>query len=210
MKRIKFVTGETVTHNVVYVNGSFFMLKTYHDNFGSSKYEWLEPKLSIDITVDELVQEVLDEKVDLFCAGIYCWNKIFLTEAARKLKQSNPNITIIFGGPDVTAMSEPDWFDSHPFVDYVIYGDGEKAFSNLLDHLDGQKNIQDIPNLIWHDGKRIINRHEIMRDKAYWSISPWQHCESYLRDVCQTILKDDLQPIVMWERTRGCPYSCSF
>lgn len=216
MKKIKFVTGEFAPAKNIYINSTFYMLKTYHDYFGESKdYEWLEPNQYIDKNVEEYVENLLEEDFDILGAGLYCWNNTFLTEVLRRVKDIRKDCVTVVGGPDVTARNDPNWFDKHPFVDYVVYGDGEKAFSNLLDYIsDESKDISLIPNIIYFkDGKRIINRHEILRkEKTYWDISPWQHCKEYVEDdVLKVLLNFKMAvPIISWERTRGCPYSCSF
>lgn len=210
MKRIKFVTGGFPFGDAIYINPSYYMLKTYHDHFGKSQYHWLDANYYIHKSLDAYIEELLHEDFDILCAGVYCWNNIFFMSVLERIKKQK-NCIIIAGGPDVTARTEKDWFKRHSFVDYVVYGDGEKAFSNLLDHLEGHVDINTIPNLIYSkDGKAIINPHQIMREKEYWALSPWQHCKDLLqRDVIK-IVEHGYIPAVMWERSRGCPYSCSF
>lgn len=214
MKKIKFITG-TIATDATFINPSFYMLKTYHDHFGKHKnYQWLNPTFTISKPHDEYLKELLKEDFDILCAGIYCWNNIFLTKILEEVKIRRPECIIIVGGPDVTARNEPDWFVKNHFVDYVVYGDGEKCFSNLLDHFVEPVNLLTIPNLIWnHNGKKIANRHETMvREKEYMKISPWLHCKEYLKDDIENLYYElgKTSVVVLWERSRGCPYVCSY
>lgn len=210
---IKCATGNLDDENFVFINSSFYMLKCYHDLFGkNTKHEWLDFDYSINSTIENYVNNLLEQKIDVFAAGIYCWNNSYYTEVAKLLKKKDENVKVIFGGPDITARLKEDWFEENCFVDYVVYGDGEKSFSNLIDYLSYENiDLSSIPNLIWSKNKkRIINKHEIMRDQDYWNVSPWLHCKDVLLNDVKRVTERNKIPRFLWERARGCPYECSF
>src|SRR4029434_6383673 len=64
-------------------------------------------------------------------------------EVAARIKK-RLNVPIVAGGSHASAV--PESLLSSPNVDYVIRGEGEKAFVEFLRYLKGQKRIEEVPN----------------------------------------------------------------
>ena len=58
------------------------------------------------------------------------------------LKEKDPTLTIFMGGPEV-LMTFDVWFSRSP-IDYIIYGEGELAFKELMEALHGMREISDV------------------------------------------------------------------
>lgn len=69
-------------------------------------------------------------------------------QIARKAKERNPSCKTIIGGPNASNLGDRILLN-HPYVDYVVVGDGEEA---LLKILEGTSSTE-IPNLWYRDGK---------------------------------------------------------
>jgi len=116
-------------------------------------------------------------------------------------------IPTIFGGIHVTL--NPDDVISHPEVDMICRGEGELAFEELLDKMEGGEDITQIPN-IWVKigGKVIKNTMRPMRDSLEdiplcdWSIYPEHHF--YKPYVGKIYRAGDI--II----SRGCYNSCAY
>lgn len=86
---------------------------------------------------DELINAVRDESPDMI--GITCWTiergQAFKT--AHVCKQAAPEAKIVFGGPHATAFPE------HMFIkapaDYVVLGEGEETFRELLEAISQRR-----------------------------------------------------------------------
>ena len=55
---------------------------------------------------------------DVVCFSTYVWNGNFNKTVAAELKKSNPNVLIMFGGPEI-SVDDADIFKNWPFIDVV-------------------------------------------------------------------------------------------
>jgi putative methyltransferase len=136
----------------------------------------------------------------------YVWNKNYNYALAARLKQLNSNMMIIFGGPEV-PITAPDIFKRYPFMDYVICGEGEIIFCNLLLALKRKQDPESVAGLLINDHGRVI------KTEAAERISDLDHIPSpYLLGLFDQIMTDN--PNIEWNATietnRGCPYACTF
>lgn len=69
---------------------------------------------------------------------------------AKEIKRLDPAIVTVFGGGFFKAKSiEP--FLAADWVDYLVLHDGEVAFLNLLEAVNGQRDIRTVPNIAFFD-----------------------------------------------------------
>ena len=121
------------------------------------------------------------------------WNWEWTKAVAQQLKEENPNIKIVFGGPQITNRPEEEmFFDFHPYVDSISLNEGEETFVQILQTFLKQEPLEKI-----YQGGRLDDL-EIP--------SP------YLTGVFDKIMADN--PDVVWngtlETNRGCPFACTF
>ncbi len=140
---------------------------------------------------DKLVERTKHSNIALF--SCYMWNWEWTKVVAQKLKQQNPDIKIIFGGPQITNRpSEENFFQNHPYVDSISLNEGEESTVKMLESYLAGEPIQQI-----YQGGR-LDELDIP--------SP------YLTGVFDKIMEDN--PGVVWngtlETNRGCPFACTF
>jgi radical SAM superfamily enzyme YgiQ (UPF0313 family) len=84
--------------------------------------------------VDDFLGRIESLKPDLVGASAYVWSFPTFIELSRRLKASQPDCTIVFGGPS----ARPEMFELTPFrdgvayVDALVVGEGEEAFRQIL------------------------------------------------------------------------------
>ena len=127
------------------------------------------------------------------------------------VKRVNPEYITVAGGAHVTVCTED--ILSHPACDFVIIGEGEESFKNLLMSLDLGRSMESIDGFGWkNNGKIVIN------PKTRWiedldSIPlPAYHVmelERYFAlDVSHGVRHENrFCPIIT---SRGCPAKCTF
>lgn len=189
-------------------NPVYYWLKSFYKTVGKNyeKYEWLETE---HVFKEELSEKIKREAPDILCVSLYLWNIKSSMKIAKQAKIDNPNIIIICGGPECHANTDDDWFEIYPFVDYATYGDGERAFSGLLDYFYDGVDFDDIPNVVTKDAK---NKHEIFKFSSYPSYSPYLDLEEeFIEDYLGLKASIGGKPVYLpYENARGCMYKCSF
>lgn len=140
----------------------------------------------------------IDRKTDVVAFSCYVWNFKKHMKMARLLKERNPNVKIIAGGPHI-PNDPTGFFDEHPYVDVIIHNEGEIAFSRVL---KGDEQVPGTTTREFHclRGENLPKRIELK--------SPY--LEGYFTDIIKKLQKVGLEFWAPWETNRGCPYQCTF
>ncbi len=65
------------------------------------------------------------------------------------LKMVKPELKIILGGPEV-SFDGKDILKEYSFIDFIVYGEGEKSFKELIKiFLDGNRDYSRIKGIIY-------------------------------------------------------------
>ncbi len=154
------------------------------------------------------IHQIVDqlEGVDIAGFSTYVWNANISCEAARRLKEQNPDIFIVFGGPQVPDHAEA-FLTDHPYIDIALHNEGERNFAALLDHFDDQ-NFSTLDGVSYIDTNGTYQRNKDgMRIKDLAEIpSP------FLNGMFDKLVADNPEEswIGLWETNRGCPFQCAF
>ena len=100
-----------------------------------------------------------DEEILAFCensdiVGFTCLftNQEYAQNLAKRLKEINPAIQIVLGGPNVSNRYMAKRVLEKTSIDYVVIGDGEEALLALVE----EKQLKSIPNLAYRRDNKII------------------------------------------------------
>ena len=134
---------------------------------------------------------------DVVAFSCYIWNITQTLKVAAALKALNPSVKILLGGPEVSY----EWEEviAHDCVDYIIVGEGEISFHELLTHYPA---VEQVPNLVYkHKGEVRYNEKSVNYDVSNFAgINPYRNDPA-----------EDLYNKVSYiETSRGCPYKCGF
>lgn len=155
-----------------------------------------------DYTLQEIKKIVKAENVEF--VGITCITPL-INEAkkiATIIKQINPHIKTILGGPHPSALPKETLTDTN--FDIVIMGEGEQAFLELVKG----SNLRNIKGLAYKKGKKIIinpPRQPVgdlnsLPFPAYFSLNVKDYNNvAYYKDSFFGIIS-----------SRGCPYNCIY
>ena len=167
------------------------------------RFQFLLP-LYKRIFVDDAVVQLKDADVVGFSA--YVWNIRISIEIARRLKENNPDVLIVFGGLQVPKNTEP-LLRENPFIDIAVVGEGESIFLDILENCESRdwRQIQSVA-YIDSDGKYVSNPRESRISDLSVVPSP------YLEGTFQPLM--DANPTLnwmpLWETNRGCPFTCAY
>lgn len=106
--------------------------------------------LILGYTKEQLIDVLKDTDCLLYGFSIYESTESDLFEVITWLKKIKPNAKIYVGGPYAT-IAVKHILNSCPTIDYVMVGDGDESFPQLIDCIKNNKNIKDVVNLYYHD-----------------------------------------------------------
>lgn len=213
--KIKFIANSPMSnYGGAQINPSYLFLKTYHDLYGKAQIEWLPwDAVALD-GEEENTRQIISEAPDILCLAMFVWNEDRHYRTAQAVKAALPNTVIFMGGPQLDAHKNPDFFKQHPYVDWVCYGDGERAFTQLVEYIAGTNLAPDFVNLVRNvDGETLVYPHEVFNDPLYWKTSPYLTNKEIVLETYDRIEKAgiDLWKMRMGvEFARGCMYNCHF
>lgn len=155
----------------------------------------------VEGTINEPLPDVLARiekctpQVVGFCT--YIWNVKSVLALARQLRAKNPTVRIVLGGPEVSYRAQ-NVLEQYSFVDFVLSGEGERPFAQLLDALSADADVTAVDGICCRVGEGFhISEPCLPQDEP---VSPYG--EEYLQSLQGRI--------AYLETSRGCPYSCAF
>jgi radical SAM superfamily enzyme YgiQ (UPF0313 family) len=151
---------------------------------------------------DEIEAEIADLKPDV--VGISSLFTPYYREAldiAARVKRRTAAI-VVMGGSHASAVPESLLASSH--VDFVIRGEGEKAFVEFLRHMLNQKPFEEVPNLAYKRASKIV--FNPMADNFPIDDLPVPD----LSDFAPSAYTLAGKPMTFMITSRSCPHKCSF
>ena len=152
-------------------------------------------KDSIDIILTKLNKLNLSS-YSVFSCSCYLWNIDKYLELIPLLKELNPTAKIVLGGPEV-AYDAKYFLMNFSYIDYILEGEGEESFHELLEYFDSKRAISNVSNL-----------HFLEQNNHKFTFS---HQPDLSKINLATLeIKDYQNRIIYLESSRGCPYHCSY
>jgi radical SAM superfamily enzyme YgiQ (UPF0313 family) len=159
------------------------------------------------LKMNEMVERILVQKPDV--VGITCMTAFYNEVIALSRALHEKGIKIVIGGPHPTFLPYQTLVDS--LADYVICGEGEVAFLNLVeqnlcgDNIQGVYSLSNLKNEEQPIIKaQVINNLDDIPFPDWVSLDP----RSYPRAPHGAFMKGF--PIGIIITSRGCPYECTF
>ena len=125
---------------------------------------------------------------------------------AKAVKQQFPDVPIIWGGNFGSLYPAPVL--NAPYIDWLIRGQGEETFLQLLEAIDGRRDPKTIAGLAFRqaDGSHWIGPERLWKGPGELPAPPYHKIdvETYLRP---TVLG---RRSGVYQASIGCPYACNF
>lgn len=159
-------------------------------------YDTKIKEFTIKDDLEKIKENLLLEKADVICFSCYIWNIKPTLDLIQRLKQSQPELIILVGGPEVSFESEGML---HQGVDAISIGEGELSLWEYIDSVANNHphEINGIctlayPNHIYAYSDLLLNE-------------KWE--DPYFLDFD---LADLDKRYFYFETSRGCPYGCEY
>jgi hypothetical protein len=140
-------------------------------------------EFSLDISVNEIAENIINQNPDFVGFGCYIWNIEQTLRVCEIIQNIMPKTIISLGGPEVSY----EYDEFLPYCDYIICGEGELAFYNLIKAID----------------EKTPPKEKILNEKI---------CDlSQIKMPYYLYNEEDIKNRVIYvEATRGCPFTCEF
>ena len=183
----------------IHSNLAIFSLKAYVDRKKIPGAEIISKEYTINNYVEDILQDLYEEKADVVIFSCYIWNISFVRELAAELKKVSPDVKIWAGGPEVSYDAEKFLTENSEFKG-VMVGEGEETFKELAGYYveKNPQNLKDMTGICYRDGDQII--HNGWRQIMDLSSIPFIYKD----------LSEFKNRIIYYESSRGCPFSCSY
>jgi radical SAM superfamily enzyme YgiQ (UPF0313 family) len=197
------------------VNPSYFYLKHFYDLHGkNTNVDWQMADLFVLDDFDTIIANIEKNLPDILSLSIFIWNETLQYNIARTIKERYPNVRIIVGGPQIVAHKDKNFFSQHPYIDYVVYGDGERAFQQIIDfESDLSTDKSNWVNIVENANAYTLYPFEQLVDELYFTTSPILNQQQFVIDHIRDLELKGIprrEMIFAVEFARGCMYNCSF
>ncbi|MFA4872284.1 MAG: radical SAM protein [Patescibacteria group bacterium] len=161
------------------------------------------------LSYSDLEQKIKEYQPEVIGMQTFCntINRAF--EIAKRTKKSiSRDIKIVLGGVQATLF--PEKYAENQYVDFIVKGEGEIIFNNLLDALENNSaDFSHVPGLVWKkEGQIISNQNE----KLITNLDDLPYPARHLFDSSKYYPSAQLRGkrIVHIITSRGCPFNCGF
>lgn len=153
---------------------------------------------TINTPILAVLEKIMAVPAQVYGFSVHIWNKQFVFKLIRMLRKLRPQAAIVIGGPEV-AFDAEKIFAELPQADYIVHGEGELVFSELLEYLAGGGSVPQ--HIAYREGEQVnLNGGITVIDDMSLLPFPYPDLERMLAE----------HKIVYYECTRGCPFNCAY
>ena len=157
-------------------------------------------EFTINDDTEWILRTICEKKPDNIAFSCYIWNIQMVSRLISNIKKIMPGVCIIAGGPEVSFDTEKV-FRENPGIDYIITGEGEIPFRNLLQSL--KSNDREAAEEI--EGVAVKGK---SAGQVYCRVR--ENLDSIPSPLTGDYLATSKNRIVYMETTRGCPFACTY
>lgn len=191
------ITLATLNAKYIHTNIAIRYLKAY----AQPEYDPILAEYTIKDPSFNIVSDIFQKQPDVVGFSCYIWNIEETIRVIRMLRKVSPHTKIILGGPEV-SYDVHDWIRRlESLVDFIIMGEGEHSFKELMRYIDGKLPLEDVPGICYlEEGKVKIHAQPKKIDlRELPSIFRFEEDRASIP-----------KRIAYVETSRGCPFSCQF
>jgi len=173
----------------------------------------LHNEYSIKI-IDERIhrdwKEILDKELTdkTICVGATSLTGLQLKFAAaflKEVKRRKPKVKTVMGGNHVTSI--PIDSAREPFVDFIVRGDGETTFYNLVKAIEKSGPCEDVKGIVF---KGNLDQPLMTPPQEFENLEALGDLPLHLVEIEKHISKESgLRKFIIFT-SRGCPFGCTY
>ncbi|MEW9699877.1 B12-binding domain-containing radical SAM protein [Paenibacillus sp. SI8] len=147
-----------------------------------------------------IVSDLYQKAPDVLGFSCYIWNIEETIHIIKMIKKIRPEILIVLGGPEVSYDTDY-WMDRIPEVDFIVMGEGEETFHQLLTEISTTRKYHFVYGLAYRKSEEVV----LMPGRPKLKLDDIPSPHRFAED-----LPSLANRVVYFETSRGCPFSCQF
>lgn len=155
---------------------------------------------------EEMKSEIRKRNPDIVGIQAMTFTLVDVILTAKIVKELDRSIPLILGGPHVNIYPEETISNSE--IDFLVLGEGEYVFPDLINALSQRKDLSKIRGIVYKRNKEIINtgKREFITNLDAVPF-PAHHLVPYQKYYSVLAKRT---PITTMMTSRGCPFKCIF
>ena len=185
---------------------------------------------TINNQLEDILEKIYCQKPDILLFSCYIWNVEYVKELVSEFHKLRPEVPIWVGGPEVSYTARRI-LEQHPYIDYIVQGEGEEAFAKLTAKLQAGEsplepaitgilgretgtdvtgtNTMDVTALIANVGN-VNSLNEIYPIKGSEEVAEVADLGTIPFPYDESDMVDLEHKIIYYESSRGCPFHCQY
>ena len=156
-------------------------------------------EFDLNILNETIINELILMRPDIIAFSTYIWSIERIITVCGALRAAFPNIITILGGPEVSYNSKEVMRKSND-IDFIINGEGELTFEELVFNLINKKSISSIKGITYRTQNTIIQN----------PIRPFIQDLDILPSPFTSGNYKGTASFTYYEASRGCPSKCAY
>jgi anaerobic magnesium-protoporphyrin IX monomethyl ester cyclase len=158
------------------------------------------------LTYDELRKEIARSGADVVGLTAMTMTLIDVLKTVSLVKEVRAETKVVLGGPHVHLF--PEETIRLPGVDFLVLGEGEETFADLLKHIDDPERLGKIPGIVFRTADRVVNtgNRALIGDLDALPF-PARELTNY-NNYGSVLASGDTVTTIF--TSRGCPFKCAF
>jgi len=186
----------TLNAKYIHTNIAIRYLKAY----AAPEYDIVLAEYTIKDPIINIVTDLIQKKPRVIGFSCYIWNIEETIKVIKMIKKIDSSITIVVGGPEVT-YDYMDWMAQVKEFDYIVIGEGEQSFKQLLTAIDSEQGIEEVKGIVYRKNGAIKLSPQMNKLDLKELPSPHRFTED---------IPHLSKRVIYIETSRGCPFSCQF
>jgi radical SAM superfamily enzyme YgiQ (UPF0313 family) len=126
---------------------------------------------------------------------------------AEKVREIDPDIPIILGGPTVRKSEE-----LHGYADYAVFGDGEDPMLDILEVIEGKRTADSVPHIAYRDAQGKVLYGPSGQESGHVGIDgkAFKARDVHIPIPDWKLANRSYDNVFAIEFSRGCKYNCFY
>jgi len=161
----------------------------------------------LQYSYDDIRREIIEFSPDLVGMSTFMSTIDYCYRIAGIAKEVNQKIKVVMGGSHATT--HPQEAIGNPDVNFVVVGEGELVFKNLVKSIDEESDCSRVNGLVWkNNGTITINKKQDLIENL--DEIPFPARELFPMDRYHSSAQLRGRRTLHLVTARGCPFRCSF